>query len=59
MANNTTQLALLSTAIMVGLKLEGTLTWSWWVVTLPVWGGLALAFISFAILIGVWWLFND
>lgn len=28
--------------LFVGLKLGGIITWSWWYVTLPFWGGLAL-----------------
>lgn len=29
--------------LFVGLKLGGVITWSWWWVTLPFWGGLAIA----------------
>lgn len=29
--------------IFVVLKLIGTVDWSWWMVTFPFWGGLALA----------------
>lgn len=28
--------------LFVGLKLAGIITWSWWYVTLPFWGGAAL-----------------
>ena len=28
--------------MFVGLKLAGIIDWSWWWVTLPFWGGLAL-----------------
>lgn len=28
--------------LFVGLKLTGYIDWSWWWVTLPFWGGLAL-----------------
>jgi hypothetical protein len=28
--------------LFVGLKLAGVITWSWWYVTLPFWGGAAL-----------------
>jgi hypothetical protein len=28
--------------IFVTLKLTGTITWSWWWVTCPFWGGLAI-----------------
>jgi hypothetical protein len=34
-------LGLLGIAFVV-LKLTGVITWSWWLVTLPFWGGLAL-----------------
>lgn len=34
--------------IFMTLKLMGYITWSWWWVTLPLWGGIALI-----ILIGV------
>jgi hypothetical protein len=26
--------------LFVGLKLTGFITWSWWYVTMPFWGGL-------------------
>jgi hypothetical protein len=29
--------------VFVTLKLTGVIDWSWWWVTLPFWGGLALA----------------
>lgn len=47
MSNNTTQnngigiFGLLG-VMFVGLKLADIITWSWWWVTLPFWGGLAL-----------------
>lgn len=28
--------------VFVVLKLAGVITWSWWWVTLPLWGGLAI-----------------
>ena len=28
--------------LFIGLKLGGVIDWSWWYVTLPLWGGLAL-----------------
>ncbi len=28
--------------VFVVLKLTGTIAWSWWYVTMPFWGGLAL-----------------
>lgn len=30
--------------VFITLKLIGTITWSWWAVTAPLWGGVALAF---------------
>ena len=36
-------LGLLGVAFVV-LKLLGVINWSWWWVTLPFWGGLALVF---------------
>lgn len=42
-------LGLLGVAFVV-LKLTGYITWSWWWVTAPFWGGLALAIVIFAIL---------
>lgn len=29
--------------VFITLKLLGVIDWSWWLVTLPFWGGLALA----------------
>jgi hypothetical protein len=28
--------------LFIGLKLGGIIHWSWWYVTLPLWGGLVL-----------------
>ena len=36
-------LGLLGVCFVV-LKLCGVISWSWWLVTLPFWGGLALLF---------------
>lgn len=33
--------------LFVGLKLMGYIAWSWWWVTLPFWGGAALAIVAF------------
>ena len=30
--------------LFIGFKLTGFITWSWWLVTLPLWGGVALIF---------------
>ena len=37
---NTSTFGLLG-VLFVGLKLGGVIDWSWWLVTLPFWGGLA------------------
>ena len=37
--------------LFLGLKLTGYITWSWWWVTAPLWGGLAI--VLALILIGV------
>lgn len=29
-------------AVFIALKLAGVIGWSWWLVTLPFWGGAAL-----------------
>lgn len=34
--------------IFITLKLTGCINWSWWWVTAPLWGGLALAFLFIA-----------
>ncbi len=34
--------------VFVVLKLCGVITWSWWYVTLPFWGGFALVVIVLA-----------
>ncbi len=31
--------------VFVGLKLAKVIDWSWWWVTLPFWGGIALFFV--------------
>lgn len=38
--------------LFVGLKLTGYIDWSWWWVTLPFWGGLALVAVIFIIYFG-------
>ena len=39
--------------VFVTLKLTGVIDWSWWLVTLPFWGGLALFLVvaAFALLL--------
>ena len=36
--------------LFIGLKLTGYITWSWWWVLSPIWGGLAIACVLLAIL---------
>lgn len=38
--------------LFVGLKLTGYIDWSWWYVTLPFWGGIALV-LALALVVGV------
>lgn len=38
--------------ILLTLKLLGKIEWSWWWVTAPLWGGIALWFILFLLLMG-------
>jgi hypothetical protein len=49
-------LLVLLAVLFIGLKLAAigvVATWSWWLVLLPLWGGLALwlAFLLFAVII--------
>ena len=41
--------------LFLGLKLTGYITWSWWWVTAPLWGGVALVLLIalFALLVAV------
>ena len=43
------------TLIFITLKLTGHISWSWWWVTAPLWGGLALflAFLLGIVLVGI------
>ena len=43
--------------VFVTLKLLGYINWSWWWVTLPFWGGFALALVVLA-LVGIAFLFS-
>jgi hypothetical protein len=36
--------------LFIGLKLTGYITWSWWWVLAPFWGGLALALVILLII---------
>ena len=40
--------------LFVGLKLTGHIDWSWWYVTLPFWGGLAVGSIIVALCLMGW-----
>lgn len=37
--------------LFIGLKLGHVINWSWWLVTLPLWGGLALAIAVLAVVV--------
>jgi hypothetical protein len=39
--------------LFVALKLLGVIDWSWWLVTLPAWAGLALGAVIMALGMGV------
>lgn len=39
--------------LFIGLKLVGVIHWSWWWVTVPLWGGLALVLSIFAAIVVV------
>jgi hypothetical protein len=39
--------------LFIGLKLGHVIQWPWWAVTLPLWGGLALAVVILLALIPV------
>ena len=45
-------MGLLGVAFVV-LKLTGVINWSWWLVTLPFWGGLALVIVILLIVLAV------
>ena len=40
--------------LFVGLKLTGYIDWSWWYVTMPFWGALAVFIVIAAICLFVW-----
>jgi hypothetical protein len=46
-------LALALGASFIALKWLGIITWSWWWVTAPFWGGFALALVVFVVICGV------
>jgi len=39
--------------LFIGLKLGGVITWSWWWVLAPLWGGMALLLAIIAVVIVV------
>ena len=39
--------------IFIVLKLTGNITWSWWLVLLPLYGGVALIFVILLALISI------
>ena len=42
--------------LFVALKLTGQITWSWWWVTAPFWGGfVVLGVVVLVALLVVWW----
>jgi hypothetical protein len=43
-SNNSTGIGFMGllAILFIGLKLGGVITWSWWWVTIPLWGGVAL-----------------
>lgn len=44
-------LTVLATVLFVTLKINGAIDWSWWWVTVPVWGSLALAVLTVVVAI--------
>lgn len=40
--------------LFLGLKLTGHITWSWWWVTAPLWGSIALVVTTFVGAIGMY-----
>ena len=44
--------------VFITLKLTKTITWSWWLVTLPIWGGIALVMFFLIIAVILAWIFR-
>lgn len=42
--------------VFIVLKLVGTITWSWWWVTAPLWGGFVLVVLTILIVVLMGWL---
>lgn len=36
----------IATGLMTGLKIGGSITWSWWWITAPIWASFLLAFVA-------------
>lgn len=43
----------LLTVLFIGLRLTGHIDWSWWWVTAPLWGPLALLLLIGAVALGI------
>jgi len=39
--------------VFLTLKLTGNIAWSWWLITLPLWGGIALIILIFIMILFV------
>lgn len=37
--------------LFIGLKLTNFITWSWWLVLLPIWGGFALFILALILIL--------
>jgi len=49
-------LGLTITLFLSALKLAGEISWPWWIVTLPIWGGAAFflaLFLSLIVIMGI------
>ena len=52
-SNGISALGLLG-VLFVGLKLTGFISWSWWYVTMPFWGGLAILAVVCIVILIIW-----
>lgn len=50
---NLTPVLIAMTAILAALKLTGVLTWSWWVVTAPIWGPIAFSIVIWFLILSI------
>ena len=58
-SRNSGDVAFMLFLVFLVLKLTGVITWSWWWVTAPLWGGLALflmvlAIVGLVLLLATW-----